>query len=157
MAYGTRTIPAVDKIFGPSNAYVCEAMRQVFGTVGVGGLPGPSELMIIADGTARPDYAAADLLAQAEHGSGREKLYLVATAPRVLAAVDLRNQTQLQRLSPGRDCARVLDGGFLAIEVKTLEQDGRGGHYVARNTSNCSWPRARVSGWAKRSPPPAPL
>jgi histidinol dehydrogenase len=73
MAYGTTTIPAVDKIFGPGNAYVCEAKRQVFGTVGVDSLPGPSEVMIIADETAKPAFVAADLLAQAEHGSGREK------------------------------------------------------------------------------------
>jgi len=77
MAYGTATIPAVDKVFGPGNAYVCEAKRQVFGTVGVDSLPGPSEVMVIADASARPEFAAADLLAQAEHGSGREKIYLV--------------------------------------------------------------------------------
>ena len=87
MAYGTKAVPAVDKIFGPGNAYVCEAKRQVFGTVGVDSLPGPSEIMIIADRTARADYAAADLLAQAEHGSGREKIYLVATSRRIVAAV----------------------------------------------------------------------
>ena len=87
MAYGTRTIPAVDKIFGPGNAYVCEAKRQVFGTVGVDLLPGPSEVMVIADGGARPEFAAADLLAQAEHGSGREKIYLVATSPGVVRAI----------------------------------------------------------------------
>ena len=86
MAYGTATIPAVDKIFGPGNAYVCEAKRQVFGAVGVDLLPGPSEVMVIADESARPDYAAADLLAQAEHGSGRERIYLVATSAKVIAA-----------------------------------------------------------------------
>jgi hypothetical protein len=85
MAYGTTSIPAVDKIAGPSNAYVCEAMRQVFGTVGVAGLPGPSEVLILADDTARPDFAAADLLAQAEHGSGKEKIYLVGTSADVIA------------------------------------------------------------------------
>jgi len=66
MAYGTSMIPAVDKVFGPGNAYVCEAKRQVFGSVGVDSLPGPSEVMVIADDTARPDFVAADLLAQAE-------------------------------------------------------------------------------------------
>jgi histidinol dehydrogenase len=81
MAYGTATIPAVDKVFGPGNAYVCEAKRQVFGTVGVDSLPGPSEVMVIADASARPEFAAADLLAQAEHGSGREKIYLVTIDP----------------------------------------------------------------------------
>jgi histidinol dehydrogenase len=73
MAYGTVTLRAVDKIFGPGNAYVCEAKRQVFGTVGVDSLPGPSEVMVIVDDSADLSFAAADLLAQAEHGSGREK------------------------------------------------------------------------------------
>ena len=86
MAYGTQTIAGVDKIFGPGNAYVCEAKRQVFGAVGVDLLPGPSELMVIADDSARPDFAAADLLAQAEHGSGRERIYLVATSRKIIAA-----------------------------------------------------------------------
>jgi len=122
MAYGTRTVPAVDKVFGPSNAYVCEAMRQVFGTVGVGGLPGPSELMIIADETARPDFAAADLLAQAEHGSGREKICLVATAPRICAAVGAEIVAQLRSLARAECVRRVLADGFLAVEVQTLDQ-----------------------------------
>ncbi len=122
MAYGTRTIPAVDKVFGPSNAYVCEAMRQVFGTVGVAGLPGPSELMVIADDTARADCAAADLLAQAEHGSGREKIYLLTTSRRLLAAVKAAIEAQLPRLSRGGAIRRVLAGGFLAVEVGTLRQ-----------------------------------
>ena len=120
MAYGTKSIPAVDKIFGPSNAYVCEAMRQVFGTVGVAGLPGPSELMVVADDTARADYAAADLLAQAEHGSGREKIYLVTTSRAFLAAVEAEIEAQLPRLSRAEAIRRVLAGGFLAVKVGTL-------------------------------------
>ena len=122
MAYGTRTIPAVDKIFGPSNAYVCEAMRQVFGSVGVGGLPGPSELMVIADETARADFAAADLLAQAEHGSGREKIYLVTTTASVRTAILAEIKAQLPRLARTEPIRRVLAGGFLAVEVDTLDQ-----------------------------------
>lgn len=122
MAYGTKSIPAVDKIFGPSNAYVCEAMRQVFGAVGVAGLPGPSELMVIADGTARADYAAADLLAQAEHGSGKEKIYLVTTSSRLRAAVAAEIEAQLPCLSRAELIRRVLADGFLAVEVGTLDQ-----------------------------------
>ena len=87
MAYGTTTINPVDKIFGPGNAYVCEAKRQVFGAVGVDLLPGPSEVMIIADESAKASFVAADLLAQAEHGSGREKVYLVTTSADFIAAV----------------------------------------------------------------------
>jgi len=77
MAYGTRTIIPVNKVMGPGNAFVAEAQRQVFGLVGVDLLPGPSEALAIADKSARPDYLAADLLAQAEHGSGKERVYFV--------------------------------------------------------------------------------
>jgi histidinol dehydrogenase len=120
MAYGTESIPAVDKIFGPGNAYVCEAKRQVFGTVGVDSLPGPSEVMIIADESARPDFAAADLLAQAEHGSGREKIYLIATSAKIIAAIAGEVTLQLGLISRSEKITRVLDHGFLAVEVLSL-------------------------------------
>ncbi len=122
MAFGTETIPAVDKIFGPGNAYVCEAKRQVYGTVGVDSLPGPSELMVIADNAARADFAAADLLAQAEHGSGREKIYLVATSARVIDAVVAEIGSQLGLTERAESVRRVLAGGFLAVEVESLSQ-----------------------------------
>ncbi len=131
MAYGTPSIPAVDKIFGPSNAYVCEAMRQVFGTVGVGGLPGPSELMVIADATARADFAAADLLAQAEHGSGREKIFLVATAAGIRAAIAAEIQAQVRSAARAAVIRRVLADGFLAVDVKTLDQAAEVANVVA--------------------------
>ncbi len=131
MAFGTATIRPVDKIFGPGNAYTCEAMRQVFGIVGVNGLPGPSEVMIIADETARADYAAADLLAQAEHGSGREKIYLVATSAAVIAAIAAQVDEQLESLSRSEKTKRVLDEGFLAVEVKTLADAAEVANYVA--------------------------
>jgi histidinol dehydrogenase len=120
MAYGTATIPGVDKIFGPGNAYVCEAKRQVFGTVGVDLLPGPSEVMVIADESARPDYAAADLLAQAEHGSGRERVYLVATSPKIIAGVAEEMKRQLGELARSDKTQLVLEKGFLAVEVADL-------------------------------------
>jgi histidinol dehydrogenase len=69
MAYGTESIKKVDKIFGPGNQYVAEAKRQVYGLVGIDSLTGPSEVMIIADKSANPEFIAADLLAQAEHGA----------------------------------------------------------------------------------------
>ncbi|MBL9212404.1 MAG: histidinol dehydrogenase [Opitutaceae bacterium] len=131
MAYGTTTIPAVDKVFGPGNAYVCEAKRQVFGTVGVDSLPGPSEVMVIADETANVSFVAADLLAQAEHGSGREKIYLVATSAAVIAAVASEIRTQLQIISRTEKTQRVLEQGFLAVEVKTLAQAAEVANYVA--------------------------
>jgi len=70
LAYGTATVPPVDKIVGPGNVFVVLAQRMVYGQVGIGSLPGPSEIVIIANEEAEPRYVAADLLAQAEHGSG---------------------------------------------------------------------------------------
>jgi histidinol dehydrogenase len=131
MAFGTATIPAVDKVFGPGNAYVCEAKRQVFGVVGVDSLPGPSEVMVIADETANVSFVAADLLAQAEHGSGREKIYLVATSADIIARVGSEIRTQLQLISRSDKTQRVLDEGFLAIEVKSLGQAAGIANYVA--------------------------
>jgi histidinol dehydrogenase len=131
MAYGTATIPAVDKIFGPGNAYVCEAKRQVFGQVGVDLLPGPSEVMVIADGSARVDFAAADLLAQAEHGSGREKIYLVATSAAVIKGVAAEIRRQLPGLARSERTRRVLDDGFLAVKVAGLGEAAEVANRVA--------------------------
>lgn len=131
MAFGTDTIPAVDKVFGPGNAYVCEAKRQVFGTVGVDSLPGPSEVMVIADESAKPEFAAADLLAQAEHGSGREKIYLVATNRTILDAILAEVAQQLPALGRAEKTQRVIDQGFLAIEVPSAADAAVVANYVA--------------------------
>ena len=88
LAFGTETIQPVHKIFGPGNAYVTEAKRQVFGYVAVDLVPGPSEIMVIADTTAVARWVAADLLAQAEHGRG-SVICLVALDHRVLETVQL--------------------------------------------------------------------
>lgn len=79
MAYGTETIPRVDVICGPGNAYVMEAKRQVYGAVGIDNLAGPSEVLVVADRTARPAWVAADLLAQEEHGSGAQAVLMAET------------------------------------------------------------------------------
>ena len=89
LAYGTRSVPAVDKIVGPGNAYVAAAKRLVRGQVEIDSEAGPSEVAILADATADPGWVAADLLAQAEHGSGDETVVLVTTS-RDLAAEVLR-------------------------------------------------------------------
>jgi histidinol dehydrogenase len=122
MAFGTQSIPSVDKVFGPGNAYVCEAKRRVFGLVGVDLLPGPSELMVIADDSARLDFAAADLLAQAEHGSGREKIYLVATSAKVVSGVAAEVERQLDGLARSDQVRKVLANGFLAVVVPGLAE-----------------------------------
>lgn len=94
LAYGTQTITAVDKVFGPGNAYVLEAKRQVFGQVGVDLLPGPSEVAIVADETATPAWVAADLLAQAEHGSGKERVILLASSEEILSQIKAEVELQ---------------------------------------------------------------
>lgn len=131
MAFGTKTIPAVDKVFGPGNAYTIEAKRQVFGTVGIDSLPGPSEVMVIADESANPEFAAADILAQAEHGSGREKVYLVGTSRVVIDAIVAQVEAQLPDLGRSDKTARVLENGFLAIEAKSAELAAKVANYVA--------------------------
>ena len=87
LAYGTPTIRPVRKIFGPGNAYVVEAKRQGFGRVAIDLLPGPSEVLVIADKTANPDWVAADLLAQCEHGHGSLGILLTDSA-KILAATE---------------------------------------------------------------------
>ena len=86
LAFGTKTIPSVQKIFGPGNAYVVEAKRQVFGHVAIDLLPGPSEILVIADDSANPQWIATDLLAQSEHGEGSVAI-LLTDSPRVLESV----------------------------------------------------------------------
>ena len=82
MAFGTESVSPVDKIVGPGNRYVAEAKRLVFGTVGIDAIAGPSEIVVLADESASVRYVAADLLSQAEHGSGDESAILVTTSPR---------------------------------------------------------------------------
>src|SRR5438477_990634 len=95
MAYGTATIRPVQKIFGPGNAYVVAAKRLLFGKVAVDLLPGPSEILILADATAEARFIAADLLAQAEHGSGHERVWLATPSAALIAAVQSEVEHQL--------------------------------------------------------------
>ncbi len=97
MAYGTETIPKVDKIVGPGNIYVTEAKREVFGSCGIEFLAGPTEILIIADKQANPKFVAADLLAQAEHDINA-KLYLVTTSKRLVNKVKKEIKSQLRNL-----------------------------------------------------------
>jgi len=98
MAFGTKTIPAVDKIVGPGNAYVNEAKRQVFGQVGIDQLAGPSEIYVVADDTANPHMIATDMLAQAEHDI-HTRVGLITTSRRVAKETLSQIQTQLKSLS----------------------------------------------------------
>ena len=120
LSYGTETLPSVDKVFGPGNAYVMEAKRQVFGQVGVDLLPGPSEVMIIADASADPRYIAADLLAQAEHGSGKERIYLALTEEAMLAEVQDAIECQSSSLTHGVAIQKILKNNF-AVFIGDLD------------------------------------
>jgi histidinol dehydrogenase len=121
MAYGTNTIRRVQKIFGPGNAYVVTAKRLLVGHVAIDLLPGPSELLVLADETANPKLAAADLLAQAEHGSGHERVWLVTTSAKVLKAIQGEIAQQLPKLARREYIQRVLADNTWLIHVKSLD------------------------------------
>lgn len=122
MAYGTQTIRPVQKVFGPGNAYVVMAKRLLFGYVSVDLLPGPSELLILADKTANPAFCAADLLAQAEHGSGHERTWLITDSSALLKSVQKEMDRQLSSLNRADRIRQALDANGYLIQVKSLDQ-----------------------------------
>ncbi|HEY1718288.1 MAG TPA: histidinol dehydrogenase [Verrucomicrobiae bacterium] len=121
MAYGTNTIRRVQKIFGPGNAYVVTAKRLLVGHVAIDLLPGPSEVLVLADETANPKFAAADLLAQAEHGSGHERVWLVTISAKILKAVESEIARQLPKLARREFIQRALQNNGWLILVKNLD------------------------------------
>jgi len=120
MAYGTKTIRRVQKIFGPGNAYVVAAKRLVVGYVAIDLLPGPSELLVLADDTANPKFVAADMLAQAEHGSGHERVWLLTNSGKVLKVVEQEIARQLPTLTRRDFIQRALDNNGWLIQVKEI-------------------------------------
>lgn len=122
LAFGTARVPAVDKVVGPGNAFVAEAKRQLGHRVGTDAFAGPSEVVVLADDSARPAWIAADLLAQAEHGSGEERAILITTSRRVAEAtvVELARQAADQ---PNRETiARALARRGAVVLVAGLEE-----------------------------------
>jgi histidinol dehydrogenase len=121
LAYGTATIPAVDKITGPGNAYVAAAKRRVFGTVGIDMIAGPSEILVLADGTTPPDWVAMDLFSQAEHDELAQSILLCPDA-----AYIARVQAEIDRLLPTMPRAAIIakslsDRGAL-IQTRSMEE-----------------------------------
>jgi histidinol dehydrogenase len=121
LAYGTATVPAVDKITGPGNAYVASAKRRVFGKVGIDMIAGPSEILVLADGTTPADWVAMDLFSQAEHDELAQSILLCPDAAyiaQVKAAID--------RLLPGmprRDVIRAsLEGRGALIHTRSMDE-----------------------------------
>ncbi|MCX5580261.1 histidinol dehydrogenase [Kaistia terrae] len=120
LAYGTDTIRAVYKIVGPGNAYVAAAKRQVFGTVGIDMIAGPSEVLVIADGDNDPDWIAADLLAQAEHDTAAQSI-LMTDDPKLADAVELAVERQLKTLPRGETAAASWRDFGAIIVVASLD------------------------------------
>lgn len=122
MAYGTKTVRKVQKIVGPGNAYVTAAKRQVYGFVSLDLVAGPSEIAILADNHADPRFVAADLLSQAEHGTGMEKTMLVTDSMKLAEAVRDELVKQVADLSRKDMAMKVLDEGTLLVVVRTIDE-----------------------------------
>lgn len=118
LAYGTETIPSVDKIVGPGNAYVAAAKRRVFGTVGIDMIAGPSEILVVCDGTTDPDWVAMDLFSQAEHDEMAQSILIAPDA----AYLDRVNDS-IQRLLPG----------MIRKDIITKSLSSRGAMILVRN------------------------
>lgn len=123
MAFGTKTVKKVQKIVGPGNAFVTAAKRQVYGYVGIDQVAGPSEIAVLADGTVSAQWVAADLLSQAEHGSGWEKSLLVTQSKAFAEEVKRALLAQTATLSRKALIQRVIDrDGILFAVTPTVEE-----------------------------------
>lgn len=121
LACGTATVPKVDKIVGPGNAFVAEAKNQVFGRVAIDMIAGPSEILVLADGACEPAFIAADMLSQAEHDKMASAV-LVTDSMKLAAAVSAEIEKQLETL-PRRDIARAsIDGNGKIIVTEDLRK-----------------------------------
>ena len=121
LAYGTESIPKVDKIVGPGNAFVAEAKKQVFGQVSIDMIAGPSEILIVADGRTNPKYAAADLLSQAEHDKFASAV-LVTDSPELAEAVSAELERQIPLLERAEIARTSIDNNGKIIVADDLEQ-----------------------------------
>ncbi len=121
LAYSTETIPQVDKIVGPGNVFVAEAKRQVFGTVAIDMIAGPSEILVIADGTCNPKYVAADMLSQAEHDKNASAV-LVTDSLDLAKAVSAELEVQIPQLSRAEIARVSVDNNGKIIVVDDLKK-----------------------------------
>jgi histidinol dehydrogenase len=145
MAYGTVTIEPVCKIFGPGNAYVAEAKRQVNGTVGIDIFAGPSEVLIVADKSANPAWIAADLIAQAEHGSGSEKAALITLDPELPDKVQLELNNQIPSRKHRATIEKVLREGYLVVDCDTFEHACEVANFMAPEHLEAHLPEAQAN------------
>jgi histidinol dehydrogenase len=121
LAYGTATVPAVDKIVGPGNAYVAAAKRLVFGRVGIDSIAGPSEIVVVSDAGSDPDWIAMDLFSQAEHDELAQSV-LICPDPAFLDQVEEAMQRRLQQLPRAAIVRASLAGRGAFIRVRDLDQ-----------------------------------
>ena len=121
LAYGTKTIPSVDKIVGPGNAYVAAAKRRVFGVVGIDMIAGPSEILVLCDGASNPDWIAMDLFSQAEHDEQAQSILLCPDAAFIEAV-----QASISKLLPEMPRAKVIEASLanraLLIQVNDMDE-----------------------------------
>jgi histidinol dehydrogenase len=121
LAYGTATIPAVDKITGPGNAYVAAAKRRVFGTVGIDMIAGPSEILVLADGSTPADWVAMDLFSQAEHDELAQSILLCPDAAYIDAVLAAMNRL-LPQMPRADIIAKSLNGRGALILTRSMEE-----------------------------------
>jgi histidinol dehydrogenase len=130
LAYGTKTIPQVDKIVGPGNAYVAAAKRRVFGIVGIDMIAGPSEILVIADENANPDWVAMDLFSQAEHDEVAQSILLTPSAVLIEKV-----QTSIEKLlsqMPRKDIiAASLNNRGVIVKTRSLEEACEVSNHIA--------------------------
>ena len=122
LAYGTESVRKVDKIVGPGNAYVAAAKKLVYGKVAIDMVAGPSEIMVVADCHANPEYIAADILSQAEHGSGLEQAVLVTDSPELPEKVMDAILRQTEKLTRRETVEKVLSKGVFLITARNMEE-----------------------------------
>ncbi|MEA2013376.1 MAG: histidinol dehydrogenase [Verrucomicrobiota bacterium] len=122
LAYGTNTISKVDKIVGPGNQYVTAAKRHVYGEVALDMVAGPSEILVIADDTANPASVAADLLSQAEHGSGKEQAIFVSNSFSLIKKVEKELNSQIKTRKKADYLNKVYEKGIFLIFTKDISQ-----------------------------------
>lgn len=120
LAYGTRAIPRVDKIVGPGNIFVTTAKKLVYGTVALDAPYGPSEILVLADASANARWVAADILSQAEHGTGHEFAVLVTTSKRLAKAVGRQIESQVERLPALAPVRERIDRGIALVVAPTM-------------------------------------
>jgi histidinol dehydrogenase len=121
MSLGTKSVGQVDKVFGPGNSFVVEAKRQLFGSIAVDLLPGPSEIFVLADSSGRADWIASDLLAQAEHG-GDSQIAFATTSIKLLEKVKSELNSQAKLLNRRKQISEVMKSGTSLVLLKSIKQ-----------------------------------